>query len=89
LAPPLPRGGGARGGRGRDWHRTTERDECFLGVVGGVGLECERRSGLKSVLGPGKREPAGGTLGRWLCAGEARAWSTGDSAGGLSEGLEA
>jgi hypothetical protein len=41
-------------------------------------------SGLKSVLGPDKREPAGETLGLWLCASEARAWSTGDSAGGFS-----
>jgi hypothetical protein len=43
LASPLPCGGGAQGGRGRDWHRATEIEECFLGVVGGVGLECERK----------------------------------------------
>jgi hypothetical protein len=38
--------GGAQGGGGRDWHRTAEREECFLGVVGGVGLECVRKWGM-------------------------------------------
>jgi hypothetical protein len=39
----------------------------------------EREGSLKSVLGPGKRETAGGTLGQWLCVGEARVWSISDS----------